>query len=252
MKIIRNIPAAVKVLGDVIRYNKYKSLIDNAKASGDKEEERRLILEATSTFGTKIVEQFGCDLHVQGEENIPVNGPVVMMLNHQSYADIPIMFAVFRKYQFGFVAKQYLAKAPIVGKWMPRIRSVFIENDDPREALKAISQGVEYIKDGFSLAICPEGTRSKSSTVGPFMKGAIKLATKPGVPIVPVAINGTYRMFEETGVVTPARVDVKIYPAIPTAGISRKEEKELGERVEQMIRDGVEELVPLQSKNLRP
>lgn len=246
MKIIRNIPAACKVLGDVVRYNKYKSLIDNAKASGDKEEERRLILEATSTFGPKIVEQFGCDLHVHGEENIPDEGPVVIMLNHQSYADIPVMFAVFRKFQFGFVAKEYLEKAPILGQWMPRIRSVFIKNDDPREALKAISQGVEYIKDGYSLAICPEGTRSKGPTVGPFMRGAIKLATKPGVPIVPVALNGTYKMLEETGVVSPARVDVKIFPAIPTAGISRQEEKEIGDRVEQLIRDGVAELTRLQ------
>ena len=248
MKIIRNIPAATKVLVDVVRYNKYKSLIDNAKASGDKEEERRLILEATSTFGPKIVEQFNCDLHVHGEENIPEEGPVVIMLNHQSYADIPIMFAVLRKFQFGFVAKEYLAKAPILGQWMPRIRSVFIENDSPREALKAINRGIEYINDGFSLAICPEGTRSKGPTVGPFMKGAIKLATKPGVPILPVAINGTYHMLEETGVVSPARVDVKVYPAIPTAGISRQEEKEIGDRVEQFIRDGVAELAALQDQ----
>ena len=250
MKIIRNIPAAVKVFGDVIHYNKYKSLIDNAKASGDAEEERRLILEATSTFGPKIVEQFGCDLHVHGEENIPENGPVVIMLNHQSYADIPIMFAVFRKFQFGFIAKEYLAKAPVVGQWMPRIRSVFIKNDDPREALKAISRGIEYISDGYSLAICPEGTRSKGPTVGPFMKGALKLATKPGVPIVPVAVNGTYRMLEETGVVSPARVDVRVFPAIPTAGISRKEEKELGDKIENMIRTGVEELHALQSESI--
>ena len=250
MKIIRNIPAATKVLADVVHYNKYKSLIDNAKASGDNDEERRLILEATSTFGPKIMKQFGCDLHIHGEENIPDEGPVVIMLNHQSYADIPVMFAVFRKFQFGFVAKQYLAKAPIVGPWMPRIRSVFIENDDPREALKAITRGIEYINEGYSLAICPEGTRSKGPTVGPFMKGAIKLATKPGVPIVPVALNGTYHMLEETGIVSPARVDVRIYPAIPTAGISRKEEKELGDQIENMIRTGVEELHELQSESI--
>ena len=246
MKVIRNSPAAVKVLWDVIRYNKYKGMIDKAKATGNAEEERRLILEATSTFGPKIMEQFHCDLHVHGEENIPDEGPVVIMLNHQSYADIPVMFAVFRKFQFGFVAKQYLAKAPVLGPWMPRIRRVFIENDSPREALKAINKGVEYINDGFSLAICPEGTRSKGPTVGPFMRGAIKLATKPGVPIVPVSLHGTYKLLEETGVVRPARVDVKVFPAIPTAGISREEEKKIGDHVEQLIRDGVAELVDLQ------
>ena len=246
MKIIRNIPAGMKVLKDVIHYNKYKKPIDSAKASGDAEEERRLILEATSTFGPKIVEQFGCDLHVYGEENLPDEGPVVIMMNHQSYADIPIMFAVIRKFQFGFVAKQYLAKAPLLGDWMPRIRTVFIENDDPREAMKAINQGIEYINEGFSLAICPEGKRSKGPYVDSFMRGAIKLATKPGVPIIPVALNGTYHMFEETGVASPARVDVKIFPMIPTAGISRQEEKELITRLETMIREGVQELAELQ------
>ena len=249
MKIIPNIPAGMKVLGDVIHYNKYKKKIDNAKASGDMEEERRMILEATSGFGPKIMEQFGVDLRVHGEENIPDAGPVVIMLNHQSYADIPVMFAVFRKFQFGFVAKRYLAKAPILGAWMPRIRSVFIENEDPREALKAINQGIDYIKDGFSMAICPEGTRSKGPTVGPFMRGAIKLATKPGVPIVPVALNGTYHLLEETGAVTPARVDVKVFPPIETAGISRKEEKEIADRVEALIREGVAQLIELQEEN---
>lgn len=249
MKIIRNIPALVKVLGDVIHYNKYRKPIDRARAEGDLEEERRLILEATSGFGQKTMKQFGVDLRVQGEENIPDAGPAVIMLNHQSYADIPVMFAVFRKFQFGFVAKRYLAQAPVLGEWMPRIRSVLIENEDPREALKAISQGIEYINDGFSMAICPEGTRSKGPTVGPFMRGAVKLATKPGVPIIPVALNGTYHLIEETGVVTPARVDVKIFPPIETAGISRKEEKEITDRVEELIRNGVAELVTLQEEN---
>ena len=229
-------------------FNKNKARIEAAKAAGDFEEERKWILDSTATFGPMIMGQFGVDLHVHGEENIPDKGPVVIISNHQGYADIPVMFAVFRKFQFGFIAKKYLAKIPLYGPWMPRIRSVFIENDDPRESLKAITRGIEYINDGFSMAICPEGTRSKSSTVGPFMKGAIKLATKPQVPIVPVALNGTYRMYEETGVVTGCRFDVKLSPPIETKGLSRQEEKQLTEQLEEMIRDGVDELVRLQEE----
>lgn len=246
MKIFPNIPAAVKLFKDVRYFNRNKVKIESAKAAGDFEEERRWILDSTSTFGPMIMEQFGCDLHIHGEENIPDSGPVVIMSNHQGYADIPVLFAVFRKFQFGFIAKQYLAKIPFYGKWMPRIRSVFIENDDPREALRAINTGIEYINDGFSMVICPEGTRSRGTEVGPFMRGAVKLATKPGVPIIPVAINGTYRMFEETGVVRGVRIDVRVYPPIPTEGLSRKEEKELADKVENIIRSGVAELVPLQ------
>ena len=243
MKILPNIPMALTLLKDVRHYKKYAKLIDAARARGDFEEERRLILECTSTFGKLILDQVGCDLHVQGRENIPDKGPIVIMANHQSYADIPVCFAVFDKFQFGFIAKQYLAKMPLCGPWMPRIRSVFIENDDPREALKAINKGIEYIEDGFSMAICPEGTRSKGPEMGPFMRGAVKLATKPKVPIVPVSINGTYRMFEETGVVTPTRIGVIVHEPIETEGLTRQEERGLGTRIEQIIKDGVEKLV---------
>ena len=86
MKILPNLPTALILLKDVLKYNKYKKRIDNAKDRGDFEEERRLILECTSTFGDLILNQIGCELHVQGQENIPDKGPVVIMANHQSYA----------------------------------------------------------------------------------------------------------------------------------------------------------------------
>ncbi len=243
MKIIRNLPAAVKLLRVVRYFNKNMKKIDDAKAAGDFVEERKWILDSTSTFGPMIMEEFGCNLHIQGEENIPDEGPVVIISNHQSYTDIPVLMAVFRKFQFGFIAKQYLARAPLLGSWMPRIRSVFIENDNPRAALDAIYRGVEYINEGFSMAIFPEGTRSKGSEVGTFMRGALKLATKPGVPIIPVSINGTYKTFEETGVARGARIDVIVHPKIETAGITRAEEKLLPDKLEEIIKEGVREIV---------
>lgn len=243
MKIIRNLPAAVKLLRVVRYFNKNMKKIDDAKAAGDFVEERKWILDSTSTFGPMIMEEFGCNLHIQGEENIPDEGPVVIISNHQSYTDIPVLMAVFRKFQFGFIAKQYLARAPLLGSWMPRIRSVFIENDNPRAALDAIYRGVEYINKGFSMAIFPEGTRSKGSEVGTFMRGALKLATKPGVPIIPVSINGTYKTFEETGVARGARIDVIVHPKIETAGITRAEEKLLPDKLEEIIKEGVREIV---------
>ena len=248
MKIFSSISTALMLLGDVRYFDKNKAKIEAAKKAGDFAEERKWILDSTSAFGPMIMRQFECDLHIHGEENIPDEGPVVIMSNHQGYADIPVLFACFRKFQFGFIAKKYLAKIPFYGKWMLRVRSVFIENDDPRESLRAISKGVEYINDGFSMAICPEGTRSRGPRVGQFMKGAMKLATKPAVPIVPVALNGTYKMYEEQGITKGVRIDVRIFPAVPTEGISRKEEKELAAEIEEKIRNGVAELAALQEK----
>ncbi|MDO4517880.1 MAG: lysophospholipid acyltransferase family protein [Bacillota bacterium] len=248
MKIFPNIVPIVKLMNSVGKYGTHKRMIDSAKARGDFDEERKWILDATSTFGKNVMASFGCDIHVHGGENIPDEGPVVIMANHQGYADIPALFSVFDKFQIGFVAKVGLGKVPVLKTWLPRTRSIFIDNSDPRASLETIKLGVKYIEDGFSLAICPEGTRSHGPQMGPFTPGAMKLATKPGVPIIPVAINGTYKTFEETGVLKGARIDIKIFPPMETAGISHKDEKLMFREIEKIIGDGVAELVLLQDE----
>ena len=242
MKILSNLPAFAKLVYCLKYFNPYKKKIEAAKAAGDYEEERKNILAATSSWGPMIMDMFGCDLVVEGLENLPEEGPVVIVGNHQGYADIAAYFAAFRKFQFGFVAKKELAKIPLYGKWMPRIRSVFIERDDPRASLEAIKAGVDLIEKGFSLVIYPEGTRSKGPIPGPFMKGSLKLATKPGVPIVPVSMHGTYKMYEQTGVIRPATIRIIVHEPIETKGLSRQEERELNDRVEKIVKDGIREL----------
>ena len=242
MKILSNLPAFAKLVYCLKYFNPYKKKIEAAKAAGDYEEERKNILAATSSWGPMIMDMFGCDLVVEGLENLPEEGPVVIVGNHQGYADIAAYFAAFRKFQFAFVAKKELAKIPLYGKWMPRIRSVFIERDDPRASLEAIKAGIDLIEKGFSLVIYPEGTRSKGPVPGPFMKGSLKLATKPGVPIVPVSMHGTYKMYEQTGVIRPATIRIIVHEPIETKGLSRQEERELTDRVEKIVKDGIREL----------
>ena len=94
--------------------------------------------------------------------------------------------------------------------------------------------------------IFPEGTRSKGPEPGSFKRGAFKLATKPGVPIIPVSLNGSYKMYEETGIMKGARIDVKIHPPVETKGLSRQEEKQLCLDVEKTVKDGIRELQEIQ------
>lgn len=101
------------------------------------------------------MEMFGSTVNVHNIENLPEHGPVVLVGNHQGYADIFAYCAAFRNFQFAFVAKEDLAKIPFYGKWIRKIRSVFIKRDDPRASLKAISEGIEYIRQGFSLVDLP-------------------------------------------------------------------------------------------------
>lgn len=242
MKLFANIPGLFKLV-DCLKYLKpYKKGIEEARAAGDLVKEREEILKATSTWGAKVFDMFGSKLNIQGIENLPDEGPVVFVGNHQGYADIISYCAAFRKFQFGFIAKDELSKIPLYGEWIRRIRSVFIERDDARASLEAINTGIKYIEDGFSLVIFPEGTRSKGPVPGEFKKGSLKLATKPGVPIIPVSLNGSYKMFEENGYLKAAEIDILVHPPIETKGLSRKEEKELNEIVEKIILDGVKKL----------
>lgn len=249
MKIFQNIPAAIKLYGNLRFLNKYKKNIEKYRASGELELERENIRLAEYEWANKLLEDFGCDLHIHGEENLPKEGPVVYIANHQGYADIVAFCAALSKYmQFGYVAKNELEKVPAYGEWIKRIRSVLIKRDDPRESLKTIEEGVELINNGFSMMIFPEGTRSKSAEMGEFKRGAFKLATKPGVPIVPVTIMGSWRVFEETGIITGTRLDVMIHPAVETAGIDRKAEKQLTVDVENTVRQGLEQLIKIQEE----
>lgn len=243
MNIVKNLPALTKILGSLPQLRPLKKEMTRARAAGDAEAERAAILAATSLWGTSLMERFDVDLQVRGREHLPAEGPVVYVSNHQGFVDIPALCAVLDTVQFGFVARDNLRQIPLYGRWMDRIRSIMIHREDPRAALKAIAEGVEYIEEGFSLLIFPEGTRALGGPMGNFKAGALKLATKPGVPIIPVSINGTYQAFEESGVFRGRRpIGIIIHPPVETKGLSRQEEKALTEKVETIVRDGLSTL----------
>ncbi len=215
---------------------KQKREILKARAEGDFERERKYILMSTTQWGRHISDTFGFKINVKGYENLPESGPVVFVSNHQSYTDIPVLCAVLDKFQFGFIAKNDLEKVPFYGWWIKNIRSVYIKRDDARASLAAINEGIDLIKNGFSLVIFPEGTRSRQTEMAEFKRGSLRLATKPGVPVVPIVLNGTYQGFEKEGHPQNDEVDVSILPPIETKGLSKLEANELASVIEELIR----------------
>lgn len=240
MNIVKNAPALIKILASLPGLNLLKKKIDMARRVGEPEAERAAILGATKKWGNYLMKKFDIELQVEGRENLPTEGPVVYVANHQGFVDIPALCAALDTVQFGFVARENLGKVPLYGTWMNRIRSVMIKREDPRAALRAISEGIEYINQGFSLLIFPEGTRAKDNPMADFKAGSLKLATKPGVPIIPISINGTYQCFEEKEVFSGHRpIGIIIHEPIETKGLSRQEEKALTGKVQQIVYDGL-------------
>lgn len=239
MKILPNILPLWSIYRSISSLKDLKIKVEEAKAAGDDALERKYILQATDRWGKDIARRFNITINIKGAENIPTEGPVLYVSNHQGYADIPVCLAVLNKIQMGFIAKESLIKIPVFGPWLLRIGSITIDRADARESLRAIDEGVNLIKRGYSLLIFPEGTRSKGGPVKEFKKGSLRLATKPGVPIVPITIDGTAAIYEETGCVKKnKRVSVTVHPAIPTAGLDRKQQNEMAAQVEETVRSG--------------
>ncbi len=248
-----NVLALPKILCSLPGLAVYKKQIDQAKALGADDAEREAILKATQKWGNYLVDAFDVQLSVEGKENLPTEGPVVFVANHQGYADIPVLCSVIDCFQFGFLAKDALDSLPLYGTWMRRIRSIMIKRNDPRASLKAIAQCIELVKQGYSFVIFPEGTRAKGHVMHDFKAGALKVATKTGVPIVPISLNGTFNVYEKPGISTPGvEIGVIIHPPIATAGISRKEEKALNEQVENTVKEGVDLLCQRMGIQLEP
>ncbi len=177
----------------------------------------------------------GSSIEVTGIENVPKSGGVLFVSNHQSNFDIPILIGHVPRDK-GFIAKLELLKVPTFSRWMKYLGCIFIDRNDPRQALTAINQAAERLKEGHSLVIFPEGTRSADGNVGAFKAGGLKLALKANVPIVPVSFNGSKDIMPKgSSMIKSARVKVVISPPLMPKEFKGMDSNELSDKVRNII-----------------
>lgn len=243
LKLFKNIPGLSIIIGALLKVKRYKKVIDHAREVEDIQTEQKAILEACQIWSSKIISDLDITVNVIHPENLPKEGPVVFISNHQSYADILTFLYAIKNHQVGFIAKDSLEKIPVFGAWVKRIRGIFIHRGDARASLATINEGVDFLKKGFSLVIFPEGTRSRSSQMADFKPGSFKLATKAKVPLVPITIDGGYHTYEGPGFVKKGNtIQFLVHPPIDTASMDRHQLGVLPEQVEEIIREGLNSL----------
>ena len=143
-----------------------------------------------------ILKITGVEITVIGEENVP-DEPVMFIGNHRSFFDILLTYSRCRRLT-GYVAKKSMESIPLLSTWMRFLYCLFLDRENPKEGLKTILKAIDYIKQGISICIFPEGTRNKGEELSmlPFKAGAFKIATKTNCAIVPISMNNTSEIFE--------------------------------------------------------
>jgi 1-acyl-sn-glycerol-3-phosphate acyltransferase len=183
---------------------------------------------------------FGCEAAVSGTENIPRDEGVCFVSNHDGYFDIVLLVA-FCGRPIEKKKKKELALIPILNIWIILIGGLYIDRKNIRKAVHTINRGVERIKSGGAMIIFPEGHRSKGRGLLPFHSGSLKLATQANAKIVPVAVSGSYNVFEKTGKISKSSVNISFCPPITTADLSPEDKKQaLSDRIFSVIKSELE------------
>ncbi|HWP95632.1 MAG TPA: lysophospholipid acyltransferase family protein [Syntrophomonadaceae bacterium] len=194
-----------------------------------------LVSKVASKWAKDLLRLAGASVTVTGSEKLPLDRPVLFVSNHQGNFDIPILLGTIDKPK-AFIAKIELLKMPLIRDWMKQMNCVFLDRNDMRQSLRVMNEAAEYLRQGYSMAIFPEGTRSQGTAMGEFKAGGLRIATKANVMIIPVTIKGSYKLMEQNGFrIKPAHVEVIISDPIDTMGLTKEEMNNLSENVRSII-----------------
>jgi putative phosphoserine phosphatase/1-acylglycerol-3-phosphate O-acyltransferase len=231
-------------LGDLIRTGlTYASLVPSfwagAAAGLVNGSYREALNVSGAVWGDLATSLAGIDLRVEGEEHLWSHRPAVFIFNHQSALDAILMMKLIRRDVTG-VGKMELKKNPIFGPIFSAAGVVFVDRADSKQAIEALKPAVDALKEGRSLVIAPEGTRSLTPRLGRFKKGAFHMAMQAGVPIVPVVFRNVLDAFpKDARIVRPATIEAIVLPPVDTTDWTVEE---IDERIAE-IREGYLEVL---------
>ena len=182
---------------------------------------------------------------IDGVENIEKGKSYVMVMNHNSGVDI---FAAYKiPLNFRWVSKREVFRVPFMGPLLTIHGDIPIERGNPSEALaKVLSLGKLWLGRGASVAIFPEGTRSKTGEINRFKMGAFNLAKEANVEILPIVMTGTNKMFRKGWLMNwRNRVAIRVMKPIPVEEVAATDVKDMAQRVRESM---IEELAKLRAE----
>jgi 1-acyl-sn-glycerol-3-phosphate acyltransferase len=178
---------------------------------------------------------------VKGISNLTPRRSCIYMPNHMSNLDIPVLQA-YLPVQFRWLAKAELFKIPVFGQAMQRAGYISIDRSDKKSAIQSLHRAANIIRDGVSVIVFPEGTRSRNHRIQPFKKGGFVLAIDSGIPIIPITIRGTWPIMHKKRIrIKPGNVVVEIAKPIESSMYTRKTKDDLIDNVRNIIMESFKE-----------
>jgi 1-acyl-sn-glycerol-3-phosphate acyltransferase len=207
---------------------------------GDERSEERFVSYSIGAYVRHIFALFGVRMIVEGLERIPRTRRICFVANHQGLVDIALIEAAIPM-RIGFIAKKEIARLPLFRAWLRALHCITIERSNPRKAREVMLRGAAKVRDGKPIVIFPEGTRSRSSRMQAFRTGSMLLPIEAAATVVPLTVDGTYRLVEQEGRAKPGTVRLTVHNAVNAADYSLRERRLLAERLEEVIASGLEQ-----------
>lgn len=172
--------------------------LEKAKKNNNITVFNKLNVKASKLYYESVFNSSKSNFEVIGREKVDLDETYLVVSNHLGIADIPSVIRAFPK-PIAFVSKKELSNIFVFSSWMRNTGSIFMDRENVRASLSELNAGIENLKNGISMCIFPEGTRSVTKEVNEFKKGSFKLALKSGVKILPTVLVGTRSTYEENG-----------------------------------------------------
>ncbi len=203
------------------------------------------VLKKVKAVMQRIMLAAGVTYEVEGLENIPEDEAVLYVGNHRSFFDIVIGYSLV-KGPTGFISKDDLLKVPLLPRWMELLHCQFIDRNNLKQNLKIIINAIKLVKNGVSIWIYPEGSRSKGKDekdMLPFKEGSFKIAEKSGCKVIPVAMVNTREVLEaHFPWIHATHVKVKIGKPILLSELPEEQKKRAGAYTRELLISYIEEL----------
>jgi 1-acyl-sn-glycerol-3-phosphate acyltransferase len=187
-------------------------------------------------WARRILATTGVRVQVSGLQHLEPGRSYVFAANHQSIYDIPIVFTSIPA-QLRIVAKESLGRIPFMGWHLHRAGHLLVDRRNPGPDI--VTKMARLVREGNSLIVFPEGTRSVDGAVGRFKKGSFAVAVDAGLPVVPVTITGSSHVMKKGQLmVCPGEVQLVVHPPISTEGIARERVLALADSVRTAVLRG--------------